>query len=577
MVNAVDGGGGAALTPQPTQQLYEVTGGETVGWIADTFGVTPESLIEANSGLERASSDTVLSSGSVLTIPAAASSVLQDAPDPAFNAGGESPAINYSPGANLSVTTDQGAVVWNPDLQKATLRSTQSAGIEESVGNARGSLSVQFQRALEGELAVRHDNEDGNTVLHVTVTTARTGSASAEVDGRHPLVRAGIEAGTAFGTGAGYKVILPGENRDPGEAARINPFDPTTIPVGARVVLNAETFDASELSTFFSVVGSRTRLTEVSGASVSIERTAEGQVQVMTGPYEAVSSLRLGGLDTEAVRAGFGREVISSDSTLETARFDIATEGGQAAFEHFLWSGQVADMTEGVSEVMTLRQIDLIDSPRTVLEIGEDGGTELGIDIAGMPSTSSSTSVTFPDGSEIYTATYGTPGNVPLTVVSRFDAEGAEIVSERTFIFELGEVDTYIGQRILGGMGRGDQMAAVEGGDMRLSFTQAQMSEILGLARERARIIDENGGTGGGYDPIDPSMLDGLAGYEDEVFGFAHMWSMYGSLMGGSAYGEKLADQLFNLSEQSRGDAFYDGDMSRLPGTLEIEGRVPFR
>src|SRR5690606_2191561 len=51
-----------------------------------------------------------------------------------------------------------------------------------------------------------------------------------------------VEVAGSVGQTLKYEVTLPGADADPAAAARINPFDPTTLPNGASVTLNQADF-----------------------------------------------------------------------------------------------------------------------------------------------------------------------------------------------------------------------------------------------------------------------------------------------------------------------------------------------
>ena len=115
--------------------------------------------------------------------------------------------------------------------------------------------------------------------------------ADARRRGRRP--RAGVPAGGARGahvegsvaTGftSTYKVSLPGEGTVE-QAAAVNPFDPTTIPVGGSVTVDGSNFVDTSFEASFRYIGTQTKISDAAGVSYTVERVDENTVRVLAGP-----------------------------------------------------------------------------------------------------------------------------------------------------------------------------------------------------------------------------------------------------------------------------------------------------
>jgi hypothetical protein len=496
-------GGGPVAAPSSKPQTHVVTSGETVPQIADRYGVTPQAIRDANPRIFQDHSPRRLDnadqtgqmiwSGDELNIPAAAESVTRDDPlSSDFNPTYPSSNSEYTVGGEGEHAG--GSVTWNPGdgTVKATTVAQGGASYDASPEppfgipdpNARG---LEFEAKVRAESAVTQGavNKDGNTEVSVEVETNVQETVSAESKAKGGATVEG-EYGTGAGFRARYKVALPGENRDPADAARVNPFDPTTIPQGATVTMDGQDYTQTSMAGSFRHIGFETNLKEASGASFSVTRVDDTHVSVTMGPNQAVEGYLGVGVRSDIATAMLGRQDSLGGSTVRTATFDLSNPDGQAAYAHFTATGEVADQTPGVSDVATIERIDYSSQTRVKLGLGPEA-LNVQADLAGPQNAGAFVKTTYPDGSYAYTTNLQYSGNVPLQVTQRFDASGTEVLSERTYEFKVdaGDDEAFFINQAWSGEFRGAGPATK--GTVTLTFTQAQLQDLMADTRTTIR------------------------------------------------------------------------------------------
>jgi hypothetical protein len=459
--------------PAAEPQAYTSRPGDTLDALAGGFGVDPADLQQANPGSFGA--DGQVDTGTRLQIPAAPMSVLYADPLTSdFNPTYPSPNSEYSVGAEGANT--EGAITWNPGDGSVKGAVTQ---VETPPGQTDKS-PVQLSARQETAVTLGQANKDGNTEF--TVEVQFTNSVQAEANSRTSRGVVEGEASVGAGTRARYKVTLPGENQNPEAAARVNPFDPTTIPVGATVTLDGQNFAQGSLAGSFRHIGFETNVTEAAGVSYSVTRVDENNVQVTMGPNEAVEAFNGVGLRSEIATAMLGRQDNLGGSTVRTAQFDLSNPDGQAAYSHFVATGEVAHQTPGVSDVATIERVDYSSQTRLKLELGP-----LGADLAGAQNTGAFVRTTYPDGSYAYVSDLQYSGNVPMQVTQRFDAQGDEIVSERRYSYTVKADDgahQLLNLAATGSFQAGDSGPVNDGDTVTLTFSEQQMQDLVGMTAD---------------------------------------------------------------------------------------------
>ncbi|MGO1068809.1 hypothetical protein [Lysobacter sp. CA199] len=396
-------------------------------------------------------------------------------------------ASHGAPSSEFSVGNDNGSITWNP-----------------GAGSVKGALKTQtpvFQSKLKGEVEVGlaiKNNKDGNTEITVSESHAATVNAKKESEPK----KAGLDLESNIGGGSRerFKVILPGPNADPAVAAKIDPFNPTTIPVGATVIMDEQNFVQTDFAASFRHIGAEVKVKSGEGSSYSITRVDDKSVQVMMGPSKAFEAYGGVGVRFDTITAVLGSQNTIGSSTVRTATFDISIPDGQKAFEHFTNTGEVVHQTAGVSDVATIERVDLSSQARLQTKIkptallndvighftGENPKLDKGIgfeakaDLAlNEPITRTITKTTLPDGSFTLTRDISYRGNLQMEVVQRFDTVGKEIPSATTYEFTLptdGNSARQINFVTSGGITQDGPVTA--GQTVNLKFTEAQMLNL---------------------------------------------------------------------------------------------------
>lgn len=580
-VMATDGGGGGYVAqPSREPQTHVITATDTVANLADRYGVTPQALRDANPDVfkdpsarrrdEAMNGGDLMLTGETINIPPASQSITDDPLSSDFNPNYPSPNSEYTVGAEGQNAA--GSVTWNPGDGSVKVTGSRSTTPPGQTENA----PVQYSATSEVAITYGETNKDGNTEF--TGEVQFTNSVGVETQNRTSRGLVEGEGSVGAGERARYKVTLPGENRDINDAIGINPFDPTTIPVGATVTMDGQVFTQTNLAGSFRHIGMQTNVTEAAGVSYSVTRVDEDSVRVTMGPNEAVEAFNGIGLRSEIATAMLGRQDNLGGSTVRTAQFDLSNPDGQAAYSHFVATGDVAHQTPGVSNVATIERIDYSSQTRAQLELGP-----VQANLAGPQNTGAFVQTTYPDGSYTYTTNLQYSGNVPMQVTQRFDAAGNEVLSERTYEFkvstdhsvDLSWWDNMWGQsdaeaeaslenshtQLLNWAltGGNDSGPAQAGKTMTLTFTEAQMQSLHGQTTAAAA-ADESG--------LDDLRL--LTGGEDgmpvnSTFDFAVAMARN---LGGDNYG--FADRLFQIASGADGNVANDS-YERIDATVTVK------
>lgn len=563
--------------PPTTDQLRP---GETLQQFADRHQVSVQAVREANAPLlasvnnDRRHYDPGLTesqalAGVTLDVPSPALSVGTDPVGSDFNPNYPSPNSEYTVGADGQ--TVGGAVTWNPGDGSIKVTGSQ---IVTPPGQTDTS-AVQFEARRDTAVTLGQVNKDGNTEFTVEVQFTDSASVAASAKTGKGTIEG--EVGAGYGTRARYKVVLPGENQSPEAAARVNPFDPTTIPVGATVTMDGQAFTQTSLEGSFRHIGIKHGLTEASGASYSVTRVDANSVRVTMGPNQAVEAFNGIGVTTEIATAMLGRQDNLGFSSVSTATFDLSNPDGQAAYAHFVGTGDVAYQTPGVSDVAQIGRLDYSSQTRAQLELGP-----LSADLAGAQNTGSRVDITYPDGSYTSVIQLQYSGNVPLQITQRFDAAGNEVMSERQYQFtvntdhtvDLSWWDNLLGSsdadaersleqshaQLLNGALTGDFSGngpVQPGKKVTITFNETQMSQFLEQTRA----------TGEANTSSDP--FDLLAGGQNGMppattLDFAVSWARN---LGNSDYG--FAERLFTISQNADGDV--RNGASPIEATVEVK------
>ncbi|WP_152540813.1 MULTISPECIES: LysM peptidoglycan-binding domain-containing protein [Luteimonas] len=419
-----------AHAPEHRPLDYAIQPHDTLADIARRHGVTLQMLDRANP--EQQLSVRRLVAGDTLSVPpppmSATHRLTEGGFDPTF-AGADT-----TVGLSSKIGGASRSWEWNP--------ATGSVKGAVEAGGALPRLrdpQLAVAAGASAEQAVTRD-EDGRYSVKLT----RQVDASATLEQRTSAASASATA--REGHRVSYVVALPqgiaDERAAVAAAARIDPLDPSTLPVGATVRLNRQAFSETSMEASFQRAAARfgpatrSSLLEAEGLGYSITRTGENAVQVLIGPNRALEAYHAAGLRSDVATAMLGRQDRLGASELHAARFDLSSPDGQAAFAHLLANGEIAHRTPGVSDVARIERLDYGSAARMDLGLGPEQ-LRLQAQLSGPENTGALVRTTFPDGSygQLTDLRYGQ--GVPLRVEQRFDAEGNELDHLRSYRFTV--------------------------------------------------------------------------------------------------------------------------------------------
>lgn len=490
----VHGGGGSGTPAQQqaprNEPIQHRTGSnDTLESLAAQYAVSPEAIRQANPQL---GSGDELPQGELVEIPVSPQSVNGEV-DPG--------SANYADtDVKVSLKNDDGSITWQPDSTSVKLTDKQKLELGNSRPEGSPASTNGFSVSLSSESSVTLTESQSDTHTTFSVSTGTQVSLSGEASaggarGAH------VEGSVATGFTSTYKVKLPGEATVE-QAASVNPFDPTTIPVGGSVTVDGSSFVDTSFEASFRYIGTQTKINDAAGVSYTVERVDENTVRVLAGPTETINAFNGVGLSVGDLSVMAGREDQLHGASMQTAEFDISTPEGQAAFEHFNATGQVASETPGVANAATIERIDYSSQTQLRAQLGP-----VGVALGGAQNTGSVVKTTYPDGSFTVGTDLQYSDSVPLHVNQSFDAQGNEVVSERTYQFTIdtdrpsynwwqrnieghneGSEESNMAYNLnvaLTGDASGD--GPVQGGDkVTLTFSEEQMGAFLEQTRDAA-------------------------------------------------------------------------------------------
>lgn len=463
-----DGGGYAPIShlnnPERTQPVQHRTSStDTLQSLAGQYSVSPEAILQLNPRLDGGNA---LPQGELINIPPPPQSVTDE-----IDAGSPT---HSTTDISFSGSGKYGGVTWKPDSASIKLTDKQKQELDSSRGDGVPVAADGFSVTMASEASVTFTASESDT--HTSFSLTREFNASLSGEFRAGGVR-GLDGEGSVSTGvtSTYKVSLPGE-ASVEQAVAIDPFDPTTIPVGASVTIDGGAFVNTSLEASFRYIGMQTGIKDASGVSYSIERVDGNTVRVTSGPTETINAFNGAGFRYGDASLMAGREDQLHGASLQTAEFDISTPEGQAALEHFNATGQIAHETPGVSNVATITRIDFSSQSQLRAELGP-----LKLVAGGEANLGSTVQITYPDGSYSLTTDLSYGDNVPLTVEQRFDADGNELPGERSYTFAIqvdGNNEQLLNAVLTGGI-NGD--GPVKQGDTaQLTFTEQEMQALIG-------------------------------------------------------------------------------------------------
>lgn len=568
-----DGGGSIAPTlPTPTLDptRHNVVAGDTVATLAERYMVSPEAIHAANPQLvsPTAQGGNAIQPGDVIEIPASPMSASGDIDGGSAN--------HSTTDVKVSAKAADGSITWQPDSRTVKLTAEQEVelGNNRAEGAPASSRGASISVASESSVEFQQSQGDGTTSFSVTTGSQISVSGEANAGGRGG---AEVEASAATGFESTYKVTLPGEGQTVEAAAAVNPFDPTTIPVGGSVTLDSSAFTETALAGSFRMIGTENNIKASDGVSYTVERVDADTVRVTTGPTETINAFNGIGLRVGDLSVMAGREDQLHGATLQTAEFDISSVEGQAAYAHFNATGQIAHATPGVDNVATISRIDY--SSQTQLRAGFD---QLSIALGGQANLGSTVQVEYADGSRALTTDLSYGSNVPLTIEQRFDAAGNELPGERSYAFELSTDRpsyNWFERNILGRNEASEEQAnadllnwALTGGfdgggpvgagdTVTLTFSESQLEALIGQTRAT---VEGGQGIGGAHSDLRVLVEDYSGKPVNDTMDFAVSLARN---LGGDPYG--FAARLQTVSAGADGNVANDS-YARIDADVQV-------
>lgn len=413
---------------------------------------------------------------------------IDDANNRAFDPTYSSPNSEY--GAKLG----SGTVTATPAEQSVKYSQTS----EQSSGSKTQSLGENSLRTSSSLALGKLSDPDAKTTTFNLEADARTGQQQS-LRARLGNSKLDMEASVSAGQRMRYSLTLPGIDQPAEAATRVNPLQPESLPIGARAVMDAQTYTQRDTSASLQHLTTQSEITEASGRSYLIERVDERHVRVVTGPNAAIEAVNAVGFKVGSAQALLGVADSLGHSRVESAQFDLADPRARAAMGDFVREGKIAPGVPGVDELQTLERINFSSQQRVQLDL-----VLLEADIGGRRNEGSQVRISTP-GQDGYTVVqqlqYG--GNVPLTIVRQYDDNDTERVQERSYRFEIdGDVAAPGLLQRLGGRNEASEEKAIAqnlnsalSGDMAgtgaiapgqkttLAFSEGQMQAMLQQAQ----------------------------------------------------------------------------------------------
>ncbi|PPU42129.1 XVIPCD domain-containing protein [Xanthomonas arboricola] len=401
---------------------------------------------------------------------------IDDANDRAFNPTYSSPNSEYAVklgGGTVAATPAEQSVKYSQTSEQSNGSKTQSLG--------ENSLRTSSSLAL-GELS----DSNAKTTTFNLEADARTGQQQS-LQTRLGNSKLDIEASVSAGQRMRYSLTLPGVDQPAEAATRVNPLQPESLPIGARAVMDAQTYTQRDASASVQHLTTQSEITEASGRSYLIERVDERHVRVVTGPNAAIEAVNAVGFKVGSAQALLGVADSLGHSRVESAQFDLADPRARAAMGDFVREGKIAPGVPGVDGIQTLERINFSSQQRVQLDL-----VLLEADIGGRRNEGSHVRISTP-GQDGYTVVqqlqYG--GNVPLTIVRQYDGNEIERVQERSYRFEIdGTYGKASGQRAMArnlnsvlSDDRAGTSTIEPGQKTTLAFSEVQMQAMLRQAQ----------------------------------------------------------------------------------------------
>ncbi len=350
-----------------------------------------------------------------------------DAPPPAVDTA--PPALPNAPAAGAPPAVDTAPAAPAAPADPGVFRAPAGFDIE----NPPPSFDVEVSDGQGGKRTLSVNGgaserlgPNGEEMVTISVGVGEGRGQGAELD----LGPATIEGAVFAGEATEYSVTIPADHYREvlaGNAPFPNPGDLSTLPEGSTATMTAETFAGLTAGVSRGAFDVSADVSFSEGTTIGLEVGADA-VRVMAGPTESFNtSVNLGaGFDVGAVGASVEFSLGNSVRNTELQFLDLDREGGQAALQDFVATGQLPPPdAEGVLSAGTIRQIDASEGAKLSGEI-DLGPLSFGGDILGSGRDLNVTEVAYTTGERELSFALNERG-VGAFATARFDAEGRRV------------------------------------------------------------------------------------------------------------------------------------------------------
>lgn len=442
-----------------------------------------------------------------------------------------------------------GSVAVNPDA--GTVSLSAGGGFSKEVTNAKG-------RGISFGIDANATVVTGKKTAHGVTTYSASSDASITLDAGIKARQAGLQVGYTKGIKVSYEVSMPEKAAKTANLATVNPFDPASMPKGTVIKLDGSHYTTGEFEATFRNIANKYSHTDAKGTSLLVEKTGANTVRVTAGPTRAIDAYNGIGVDFGVASAMLGRDDSLSGAALKTAQFDLSTANGKAAFNDFATNGRMpADNGDGISGVKTIEKLDYASQTKLDAKLGP-----LSFGLDGPKNTGSSVLTIEPDGSMTRTVDLQYSGNAPLTINQKFDTQGKEIASARTYTYTI-KVDANNAQLInaaqTGDLGRAQDGPVKAGQTIAITYSVA---DLRALSEDAQTAIDASHG-------MDFKLQALTQDYDGKALDTEQLALALARNVNESSYG--IAANLLDISRGADGHPF-NRNLAALPGTIAIVG-----
>ena len=240
---------------------------------------------------------------------------------------------------------------------------------------------------------------------------------------------------------AGNKVtyavtVPPSSTKDLLNGEPPNVLDPTSIPVGGNVTLNAQAYAGYGLDAGYKLLKTENKYSVGEDVSTAVVRLPDGKVRVLVGPSTIIEESLKATLGTSTFNIGAYIDNKYTDYHLKQADFDITSPGGQSAYYAMVLTGSTPKNDgNGVSNLATVEGEKYYHRSGLTGTLGPLSGKLI------LNGTDQNYAVTeYANGNVLYTDT-ATQGDVTISASQMTDYSGNILNDQSSYQLRLRNVD----------------------------------------------------------------------------------------------------------------------------------------